>query len=371
MRDKFDDKLLSAKLDLVYKVPFYGAVMLSLKFVETELFPTLATNGSEIFYNKKYLESLPMKYWASALLHETIHATLLHIYRGANKDETLWNIAIDMYTNFDLLSLDYPVHSSWVQPPSWASGLSVEQIYNKLRNNDSSAAAWLQINKNRQMDLMNDVLPAVNKQSDFDVVENAINFAATEAQKEFGTLPNSVKRIISALRRPTLSWEQILREHVTSYARTKTSWAKRNRRYVDFYMPARYAPSIKSVLIAVDTSGSIKQDSLDEFFAEIKKIRKDVYIEKTTVVSCDTEVKNIAEFSAEDEIVYTPIGGGGTKFTPVFRFAEKTNEELIIYFTDGYGLVDKHYDIPTIWVLTTLSASLPFGKHVYMRSDHV
>ena len=60
-----------------------------------------------------------------------------------------------------------------------------------------------------------------------------------------------------------------------------------------------------------------------------------------------------------------PTGGGGTSHTEVFEYANKTNPNLLICFTDGYSDIDacKKYN-KTIFVLTSNNYTPPFGRSI-------
>jgi predicted metal-dependent peptidase len=75
--------------------------------------------------------------------------------------------------------------------------------------------------------------------------------------------------------------------------------------------------------------------------------------------------------------------GGGTKFAPIFKYANSTATNLLIYFTDGKGeeesyVKPKGYKV--MWVLTgqgdKLSLKEPFGtikklKTVEIKKDTI
>ena len=121
--------------------------------------------------------------------------------------------------------------------------------------------------------------------------------------------------------------------------------------------PLEYAENNKigRLVIAIDTSGSVKGDIVEGFVRKTYSIlkstdffRKDCEIH---IVQCDSQIKDIAIIKNGQELEdyinnLTLHGFGGTDFTPVFEYADNMFNNLtnkkhfngIIYFTDGDGL---------------------------------
>ena len=111
---------------------------------------------------------------------------------------------------------------------------------------------------------------------------------------------------------------------------------------------------IRKLIIAIDTSGSVKGSLVEGFIKKTYAIltatdffKKDFEIH---IIQCDNEIKDIAIIKNERELEeymnnITLHGFGGTDFTPVFEYADNIFDSLtnkkhfngIIYFTDGDG----------------------------------
>jgi predicted metal-dependent peptidase len=108
---------------------------------------------------------------------------------------------------------------------------------------------------------------------------------------------------------------------------------------------------IDTIVIAVDTSGSCFDDSLDQFLLETEQMLKDLCalgdIPKVVMLQCDAEITKEVVIHGEEELgryceMEDFTGGGGTDFRPVFERIEemeKTGEKVgaLFYFTDGCG----------------------------------
>lgn len=98
---ELNEELSLVRLQLQYRSPFFGALVLYLDtaFDTTGRFPTAATNGRKVWINPEFWQSLTMPQRAGLLLHETLHAALLHCSRRGNRNPGIWNIAADFVVN--------------------------------------------------------------------------------------------------------------------------------------------------------------------------------------------------------------------------------------------------------------------------------
>jgi len=138
-----------------------------------------------------------------------------------------------------------------------------------------------------------------------------------------------------------------------------------------------------SGMVVFDTSGSITDDEIGKFAAELKTISENFNIEYLYVVFCDAEINNLQVF-VSDDATYSgsiddvdsidnfycklkPKGGGGTSFIPPFQWKADDedlhdgleNVDFVIYFTDAYGTMPPNHlmvDIDNMfWVVVTKS----------------
>lgn len=111
---------------------------------------------------------------------------------------------------------------------------------------------------------------------------------------------------------------------------------------------------LEELVIAIDTSGSCKKETVAKFLGETRSIleEKENFFSKWNVclIQCDSFVQDVTmihspkEWEAYREAV-TIKGRGGTDFRPVFEKVEELrtnhvfrNLKALIYFTDGDGI---------------------------------
>lgn len=107
------------------KSPFFATLALFARFIPTEIIPTTATDGKDIFYNPDFLQSLPAPQQDGLLLHEVLHAALLHVLRRGVRDAQRWNIAADIVVNGTFPDIYPELPVLWVVTPG---GLDLTQF---------------------------------------------------------------------------------------------------------------------------------------------------------------------------------------------------------------------------------------------------
>ena len=146
-----------------------------------------------------------------------------------------------------------------------------------------------------------------------------------------------------------------------------------NRRFVSsgLYLPSVERRSIGEIVIAVDTSGSIGTQELEQFSGEINAIANEAQPELIRVIYCDAAVQAVDEFGLSEPITLSPKGGGGTDFIPAFKWVEEEENDIepmcLIYLTDlCRNSFPPAPDYPVLWV-TDSQKTAPFGETLRIR----
>lgn len=179
-------------------------------------------------------------------------------------------------------------------------------------------------------------------------------------QKHIGNLPGHIKGMIEdfLFPKPTYNWRAVFRRLYTGYA--DTTYLKKTRKKESIRFPGMPAVRIKKhsrILCAIDTSGSISEEELIEFFTEVEGMRKAGV--EIIVAECDTHISKpdgIYKYRNLNTIKGRQItGGGGTDFNdPIKYLNERSNMfNMLIYLTDGYAGVPRVKSVkPIVWVLS-------------------
>ena len=135
------------KLRHLLKLKFKSFTTLSLfaEYVPSSKHQTAATDGKRIYLNSDYVEKLTPKELDGLILHEVLHAALLHTIRRVDRDPVIWNWAADIVVNGMIRVLKK------IQLPNGAiidkelEHLSVEEVYSELNKNRHSTPGNLVI----------------------------------------------------------------------------------------------------------------------------------------------------------------------------------------------------------------------------------
>jgi predicted metal-dependent peptidase len=194
---------------------------------------------------------------------------------------------------------------------------------------------------------------------------------AAQQAMQAGKLGGELARMIDHLLQPQLPWRMLLARYLSATARDDFSYARPSRREGDFILPSLRSQQL-DLIIAIDTSGSIKDQELEEFIDEIDALKGQVRA-RVTLLPCDAALCAGAPFRYEPwEPVIRPTalqGGGGTSFVPVFQWVAKAGiqPDLLIYFTDAEGEFPKQEPpYPVIWLVKGQS-KVPWGQRIQLN----
>lgn len=96
-------KLLFSRTRLLCSHPFFGLLLMNMRFSLDPELSTAATDGEFIYFGAKFLSELSDGELDFILMHEILHVALGHCFRGEGKDEAAFNIACDIVVNSNIL----------------------------------------------------------------------------------------------------------------------------------------------------------------------------------------------------------------------------------------------------------------------------
>jgi predicted metal-dependent peptidase len=139
-KNKIVEKLVTARVGLLLRHPFFGNLATRLKLVDaTEWCPTLATDGRTFYYNNDFVNKLTPKQAEFGFAHEVLHNVFDHMGRREGRHPVLSNIAADYAANQILKDERIGEVPSWIQifQDNKYRGWSYEQIYAELEQKAS------------------------------------------------------------------------------------------------------------------------------------------------------------------------------------------------------------------------------------------
>jgi predicted metal-dependent peptidase len=365
--------LISASiLRLRMKSPFFATLAMFAKFSPTQEIFTAATDGKDIFYNEDFIRSLPTKQIDGLLLHEVLHAALLHIPRRGTREPELWNIAADIVINGMIAKeSNFELPAGGLRD-SELENFTVEEVYEILQKRPRQQFNDVDLLDQAPSDVPGSstriVLSTTAKAELESHWRNALQQARVIAQSsKAGKIPLGIQRELDRLTSPQLDWRSYLWRYLTQ---TPNDFRDFDRRFVGqgLYIETLSGESVK-VYVAIDTSGSIDNQILRIFLSEVRGILDAYPHLKCDLYYADAEAYGPYELEPDSKFP-PPEGGGGTSFVPFFQAIKADQQEqlssLCIYLTDGYGDFPKSAPTaPTLWVVIAgglESADFPFGE---------
>lgn len=365
MNQEARTKIMRARISMIMKQPFFGQLALRLKLVEDDKInpPTAATNGMQLIYHPQWVLDNDHDTVVSMVAHEVGHCIFQHIGRRSAREPRRWNQAGDYVINAVLKDSGFVVPDTWLYDPIYA-GLSADQVYQALPPSPGGSGDPFD-------DILNELADGVDPETNAQDWEIAAVQAATAAEAQ-GKLPGSLKRFVNEITQGKVDWRAVLRRFMTDSARDDYSYARLNRRFASLgiYLPGLYSEAMGEICAVIDTSGSISDEILSEFGAEIADIRSATRPTMTRLIYCDADVNHVDEFDQSDDFKVTPHGGGGTDFRPPFRWLQERDFEprVLVYLTDGYGpFPAEPPNYPVLWLMTT-DVIPPWGEVVRIEA---
>jgi predicted metal-dependent peptidase len=382
-----EQRISRARIQLLWINPFLGTLALYLKvrkdpgLVCMNGHPTMGTDGKTLAYNPKFVDSLPFKETTNAgvddgkligvVAHEIMHCVYQHVleWRGTNgRVEELWTMAMEYVVNeavTEMFRLPLP-GQPFLDKKYY--GMYTEQVYAELLKTHKV------INIKSLQDLLkkgmiDKHIPGLTaKEKEGLVKDLKLNIArAASVAKMRGKLPSGLERIIGDILEPKIPWRQVLAEFIVSMGRDDYSWRQPNKRHLHrgIILPSLHSETVE-IAVAIDTSGSIGQKELTEFWSEIKGIMGAFPSYKIYLMACDADIHSYQVLEPWDDVDVEGLtkGGGGTDFRPVFKKVEEEDirPQALVYLTDTYGAFpDEPPPYPVLWVVTG-TGEVPWGR---------
>lgn len=368
---------------LMISEPFYGIFMSTLNKVVRKDVPTAGVSKHNINYqlalNEEFWNSLDNdKKKIGLLKHELLHICFNHLEdRDWYPNHELHNIAADLEIN-QYLALEYHptpdiiLLSSFpeLNLPAFAgtkvyyellqkaldkgSSPSLQEMMDALTGNiDGDGNGGLHPTW-KEFDGMSEADAKLAKAQIEHQIKGIINEHKNQGR---GFVPSELQSWIDSMfedRAPAYDWKAYFRRFFSSSSKiyTKKTRRKLNKRFSE--NPALKIKPKKNVLVGVDTSGSVSEKDLIEFFSEIQHMYKTGVT--ITVAEGDADIHNVYEYKGKMPDFVK--GRGGTDMNPFIEYFNKHKEfNSLIILTDGYiGNNEVKSFKPTLMVISSNGA---------------
>ncbi|BAS67876.1 vWA domain-containing protein [Bathymodiolus septemdierum thioautotrophic gill symbiont] len=407
---QIESKLTKARTQLILDRPFLGNLVLRLPLVAADSWcKTSATDAKSFYYNPKFIDSLNNHQIKFILIHEALHCALTHFARRGNRTKHKWDLACDFAINPLLVKegfhppIDVPIFRQY-------QGMIAEEIYpmiddnldqepmdqhlyddqanddskqsdGGMREDDLQKEQERQNNSDSKSDNRQGKGESQLAQQPPSLKPDEVEQLATQWQKNLassaqlaqqaGKLDGEFAKLIDFFLQPQVSWQSLLAQYMSTFARDDFSYTRPSRRSGDAILPSLKSQQI-DIAIAIDTSGSISQEEINEFVSEVDAIKANLRA-SITLIACDDKLSEHSpwRFEAWNELQFpVSLGGGkGTNFIPVFDYIsiQDTPCDVLIYFTDAKGIFpDLAPNYPVMWLVKG-KEPIPWGMRIQLN----
>lgn len=369
--------MIKARAELLMKQPFFGALALRLDLVpilDESVCDTAATDGRKMYYYPPFVNGLVSGNSKAKVVglvaHEVMHCVFNHMTRRNHRDMQDWNIACDYAINTHLIDNGFILPDEGIiDKDGKYKGWHAEAIYNDINKekpeNKPKACPW---------GMVMDGSDPTAQQVEWEI---AVRAAAMTA-KAAGKMPGGLSGIIDEFLEPVVDWRSHLWQFATRLDRAEYSWARPNRAYIseDEYLPSMRSEVLGPIIVVKDTSGSIHDKAMQQFWSETVDMAKHLRPEKLIVIQCDYVVQKVEKIDIETagNEKFEVKGRGGTRFGPAFDkiIEDYPDAEAVIFFTDMECSFDDCKDpgMPVLWMsIEKTWKQPPFGDVTYMAMD--
>ena len=390
-KKKFFDLVNKVNFSLMEdKENFYGYFLFQMeKEIKFDISSATSVNfkGAKyvIYFNPIIFLELNIKQMETTIKHEILHILSQHLIRARDlkdKYSTLAiNLAMDVVVNQYLDYLpQYSITLEWINnkydlklEPYKNFEYYLEKIQTELdlQEDDENGE---EIDSNENVISEFDPEKTHDTWDDSDEIDEKTLRDFTEKfvdNSKKGITPTYIDTMIKSLKnsKGELPWNLFLKKLMgTVEANKKKTITRRNRRQPNrLDLRGELRGHKAEIAVAIDISGSISDEEYKQAIKEVLNIVKN-YNQEITIIECDKEIRRAYKVKSVKDVKERIATGGGTKFSPVFEYANNKKINLLVYFTDGKGeeklnVMPRGYKV--LWVISgrgdKLSLENPYG----------
>lgn len=401
--------LMRARCKLLTLNPWYGTMAAMFRWKPFDAVPTIGVrvvDGGYVdcLYNKEFCNKLTVDEMMAVIQHEIEHIVRLHCVRVGARDPRKWNHATDFTINGKESNPNIKglPHNDDVKglyyPEGWDNNMTSEELYDRLQKTrirykapapgSAMAKRWPKKDENgNPQDIVEGPGDATEEividgeMDDHDVwngstvgedeARQVVKDMVRQASQKAGTIPGHLSDAINQLETPVVNWKYELRQYLgRAIGGRRSTWARANRRQPIFGIKGKSNRASVKLTIGVDTSGSVSQKLLDQFFTELEMISQKF---KITLVQFDHGYQCHDTYHRGDWKTLEIKGRGGTSFIKFFEAIEEKQlvGKVNIVLTDGEASWGEERKYPVLWVIMPHGSkehvTPPWGKVVFIE----
>ena len=393
--------------------PFYAALSRQMDKVASTAVPTagvrfnIERNTFELLYNVEFFEGLADRERLGVLKHEFMHCIFEHVTTRLPEGgmTMIWNYATDLAINSHIadelpdMALvpgkkdtpfeDYPLYKSsdWYldymkQDPQFdkkqqkgqeGEGESGDGDGSSGGDGDGESEEGQQgqpgSGNGGQPQTLDDHSEWGNVPKDMqDQIKERMKRSIEKAHQEvtqsgtgYGSVPGDVKKHIESIVYGSVDWRKVLENFIKRSKRAdKFSTVRRRNRKYD-HMAGKRVRRQASIAISIDQSGSVHDQMLQSFFAELQRLAA---LATFTVIPFDSVVREdkIFEWKKGEKRAWERVSCGGTDFDPPTKYVNANKFDGHIILTDMYAPKPVASKCQRLWMAPAECTKRPYCK---------
>ena len=379
--------------------PFFASLSRRINKSKTTAIPTAGvrvnprTGRYEMVYNPEFFEKMTPVERAGVLKHEFYHLVYEHV-TGRLPPEGLtkmWNVATDLAINSHLIG-ELPEGGCFPQQKPFENyplNQSAEFYFNMLKNDEQfqkpeqgngdgdgdgdpqsgdqqgdspSSGGGLPDSLDDHSGWGDDVDQGMKEvaeqrlKEDLKQIVDEINSSG----KGWGSVGAETRRQIQDFITPKVDWRKVLRYFIkTSQRANKRSTVRRLNRRFPYIHAGRKVTRTANIAISIDQSGSVSDQMLALFFAELQSLSKYATF---TIIPFDTDVAKdkIWVWKKGKKHTWERVLTGGTDFNPPTEYVNNENFDAHLILTDMMAPKPKPSKVQRAWVTIPEYAENPY-----------
>lgn len=350
---------------LLKKYPFFRLILLRFVFQMDENTHCAGTDGRTIFYHPEYLMRLYQKSEKEVeqlFLHMLYHCLFLHIIMEEKEDKRRWHRACDLAVKH-LMNEAEPrqIDPVFLYENFEMADTELEETENEKSENLFSMddhQYWKRVNQDEMLEIAEKQWNQIQRHTGGNgvgAIAAGIGCQAGNQKEEMKIQKSGTCDFRSYLRKFAVSQEE-LETDTESFDYIPYLYGMEHYGNMPLieYLEYKEVKKLEELVIAIDTSGSCKTDTVRRFMEETYGILSDHenFFRKMNVyiIQCDFQVQHTAHITSEEQWKHymeelVIHGRSGTDFRPVFQYVDtlKKQQKLknlcgLLYFTDGDGI---------------------------------
>lgn len=366
MNTQIHEQIGKVAKQLMLKEPFYGLFLISLNKEVTKGVPTAGVGKQginvKLYVNPDFWGSLQPIKQMGLLKHELLHVAFNHVLdRESYADHRLANVAMDIeinqYITADMLPDGALLPSSFPEL-NLPLRAGTREYYRLLEQQKGKNKLLDQLLQGGDIHMTWEEFTEGMTEAEKDLVKRQLDYQIKEIVengiKDRGLIPGELQARVNELykvKENIFNWKAYLRRFLNGSNKyyTRKTRRKQSKRFSG--NPGLRIKVKPRVLVAVDTSGSVSDKELVEFFSEIYHLWKTGVA--VTIVECDAQLHTPYEYKGKFE--GSVHGRGGTSFQPVIDYYDQNRKlySTCVYFTDGECSAPTRSRQSMLWVISS------------------